>query len=142
MSARALGIDLGDRRIGIALAAAGGHVATPLAVIQRAGSRQCDHAQIAKLASEYEAEILVVGLPISLDGQMGVAAKRTTAEVKQLADAVKVPVITHDERFTTVIAERSLAASGLSAKARRQRVDMVAAAVILQGWLDTQNALR
>ncbi len=136
MSARALGIDLGERRIGVAVSDGEGRVATPLTVIERSGSRGRDHQQIAELVSEYEAEVVVVGLPLSLDGSSGPAARGAGNEAQELEAALGVPVLTHDERLTTVIAERALAESGLSGRARRQRVDMVAASVILQGWLD------
>lgn len=136
MAARALGIDLGERRIGVAVSDGEGRVATPLTVIERSGSRPGDHRRIAELVAEYEAEAVVVGLPLSLDGTTGPAARSAQSEAQQLEAALDVPVLTHDERLTTVIAERSLAESGLSGKARRKRVDMVAASVILQGWLD------
>ncbi|WP_419925894.1 Holliday junction resolvase RuvX [Candidatus Poriferisocius sp.] len=136
MSARALGIDLGERRIGVAVSDGEGRLATPLAVIERSGSRQLDHRQIAELVAEYGAEVVVVGLPLSLDGSAGPAARGAEREAEQLEAALDVPVVAHDERLTTVIADQALAHSGLSAKARRQRVDMVAASVILQGWLD------
>lgn len=136
MAARALGIDLGERRIGVAVSDAEGRVATPLTVIERTGSAQRDHRQIAELVAEYDAGVVVVGLPLSLDGTTGPAARGAQHEAQQLEAELDVPVLTHDERLTTVIAERALAESGLSGKARRQRVDMVAASVILQGWLD------
>lgn len=133
---RALGVDLGERRIGIAVSDAEGRVATPLTVVERSGSAGRDHQRIAELAGEYEAEAVVVGMPLSLDGSAGPAARRAEREAQQLRAALAVPVMTHDERLSTVIAERALAESGLSAKVRRRRVDMVAASVILQGWLD------
>ena len=136
MSARALGIDLGERRIGVAVSDGAGRVATPLTVIERSGSRRRDHRQIADFVAEYEAEVVVVGLPLSLDGSAGPAARGAENEARELEAALAVPVLTHDERLTTVIAERALAESGLSREARRQRIDMVAASVILQGWLD------
>ncbi len=136
MGARALGIDLGERRIGVAVSDAEGRVATPITVIERSGSRNRDHQRISELVAEYEAGVVVVGLPLSLDGSAGPAAQAAEQEVGELEAALAVPVLTHDERFTTAIAERALAESGLSGKARRQRVDMVAASVILQSWLD------
>lgn len=136
MGARALGIDLGERRIGVAVSDAEGRVATPITVIERSGSRNRDHQRISELVAEYEAGVVVVGLPLSLDGSTGPAAQAAEQEIGELEAALAVPVLTHDERFTTAIAERALAESGLSGKARRQRVDMVAASVILQSWLD------
>ncbi|WP_420637412.1 Holliday junction resolvase RuvX [Candidatus Poriferisocius sp.] len=142
MSARALGIDLGERRIGVAVSDAGGRMATPLVVLERSGGRPGDHRRIAELVAEYEAEVVVVGLPLSLDGGAGPAARGAAGEVEQLRSALGVPVVTHDERLTTVIANRSLAEAGLDGRARRRRVDMVAASVILQGWLDANRAER
>lgn len=139
MTTRALGIDLGERRIGVAVSDAGGRVATPLTVVERSGSLARDHQRIAEMVAEYEAEVVVVGLPLSLDGSTGPAARGAEHEARRLEAALGVPVLTHDERLTTVIAERALAESGLSGKARRRRVDMVAASVILQGWLDASG---
>ena len=137
--ARALGIDLGERRIGVAVSDSGGRVATPLTVLERSGSRQRDHKAIAELVDEYEAGVVVVGMPLSLDGGTGPAARGAKHEAQQLGSALGVPVLTYDERLTTVIAEQALAEAGLSGKARRRRVDMVAASVILQGWLDAAD---
>ncbi|MDE0236027.1 MAG: Holliday junction resolvase RuvX, partial [bacterium] len=109
-------------------------------VIERSGSRNRDHQRISELVAEYEAGVVVVGLPLSLDSSTGPAAQAAEQEVGELEAALAVPVFTHDERFTTAIAERALAESGLSGKARRQRVDMVAASVILQSWLDASGS--
>ncbi len=140
MTARALGIDLGERRIGVAVSDSKGRLATPLTVIKRTGSQNRDHQKIAELVDEYEAEVVIVGLPLSLDGGTGPAALGAEREARELESVLGVPVLTHDERLTTVIADRVLAESGLSGKARRRRVDMVAASIILQGWLDSTNS--
>jgi len=79
-----------------------------------------------------------VGLPLSLDGSVGPAAERALAEVDELAAALDVPIETWDERLSTVTAERSLMDQQLSAPARRRVIDKVAAAVILQSWLDAR----
>ncbi|MDQ3737724.1 MAG: Holliday junction resolvase RuvX [Actinomycetota bacterium] len=133
---RALGLDLGARRIGVAVSDRSGTVATPLEVVLRSGSRQRDHDRIAGLVADEGAELVVVGLPLSMDGRLGPAARAAAAEVRALGNVVGVPVITHDERLTTVTAERSLREAGLDGRARRKVVDMVAAAVMLQAWLD------
>lgn len=138
--ARALGLDLGERRIGVAVSDSEGRVATPLTVLERSGSRKRDHKAIAELVDEYEAGVVVVGMPLSLDGGTGPAARGAEHEAQQLGAVLGVPVLTHDERLTTVIAEQALAESGLRGKARRRRVDMVAASVILQGWLDSTSS--
>lgn len=133
---RALGIDLGSKRIGVALANSEGTVATPYEVISRSGDRARDHARIAALADEAGAVQLVVGLPLSLDGSVGPAAAGALAEVDELRVATGLPVATWDERFTTVTADQQLMAQNLKADARRRVVDKVAASVMLQGWLD------
>lgn len=134
---RALGVDLGTKRIGVALSA--GSLATPYEVVARSGDRRRDHRRLAELADEAEAEIIVVGLPRSLDGSLGPAAQRALVEVDELAAVVGRPVETWDERLSTVTAERSLQEQGLDARARRKVVDKVAAAVILQSWLDARR---
>jgi putative holliday junction resolvase len=113
-----------------------GRVATPYEVIERSGDRERDTARLASIVAEVDADVVVVGMPYSLDGTEGRAAKRARAEVRRIAAAVNVPVETYDERLTTVTAERSLRELGLGAAERRQYVDKVAAAVILQNWLD------
>ena len=133
---RALGVDLGSKRIGIAVSDLSGTIGTALTTVHRSKSRRHDHAAIAKLVRDEEAAIVVVGLPLSLDGGTGPAAKAATIEAKQLATVVGVPVEMYDERFTTVTAERPMLEAGLNAQARRKVVDKVAAAVMLQGWLD------
>ena len=133
---RALGIDLGSKRIGVALSDSAGSVATPYEVVARSGDRQRDHRHIADLAAEAGAVCLVVGLPLSLDGSDGPAATAARAEAEELAAATGLPVELWDERLTTVTADRDLRALDLRAPARRRVVDKVAAAVLLQAWLD------
>ena len=133
---RALGLDLGSRRIGVALSDSAGTLASPYETVQRCGDVALDHRRILALATEAEVEILVVGLPLSLDGTVGPAADSVLAEIDELRDATGLPVETYDERLTTVTATRLLREGGVSGKARRQLVDKVAASVILQSWLD------
>ena len=139
---RALGIDLGSKRIGIAVSDRTGTIASPLLVLQRSGSLRRDHAAIAALVVEEEAEMLVVGLPLNMNGTSGPAAKAAIAEAEALATVVGVPVITFDERRTTVTADRALMEARIGARARRALVDKVAAAVLLQTWLDSRSAQR
>ena len=137
---RALGIDLGSKRIGIAVSDRSGTIASPLTVLQRSGSVRRDHQAIAALVVEEEAELLVVGLPLNMNGTMGPAAKAAVTEAEALATVVGVPVITFDERRTTVTADRALMEARIGAKERRKYVDKVAAAVLLQTWLDSRAA--
>lgn len=139
---RALGLDLGTKRIGVALSDSAGSLATPYEVLTRSGSRPADHRRVAALVDEAGAEVVVVGLPLSLDGSLGPAARAALDEVEELRVALTVPVETHDERLTTVTAHRDLAAAGVQGRERRKVVDQVAAAVMLQGWLDHRRAAR
>ena len=136
---RAIGVDLGARRIGIAVSDPGGVLATPVTVLARTPDRPRLHRQIADLVDEYEAEVVVVGLPLSLDGSDGPAAVAARLEADEIAAAVRVPVALQDERLTTVTAHRLLAAAGVDERARRKVIDSAAAAVLLQTWLDGRS---
>ena len=133
---RAIGIDLGDKRIGVAISDSSGNLATPYEVVLRTGDRAQEHRQIRAIVEEVEAEIVVVGLPLSLDGSEGKAAKAAREEAKAIGQIVSLPLEMHDERFTTVEAERLLKEQGLKAPERRKVVDKVAAAILLQAWMD------
>ena len=133
---RALGIDLGSKRVGISVSDLSGTIASALTTVHRSKSRRHDHAEIARLVKIEECEVVVVGLPLSLDGSEGPAARGATTEAKQLATVVGVPVEMYDERFTTVTAEQAMREAGLSGQRQRQIVDKMAAAVMLQAWLD------
>ena len=135
---RALGLDPGSRRIGVAVSDLSGTIASPLVVISRSRSKEHDLHEIADLAREEEAEVIVVGLPLNMDGTSGPAARAATGFARALATLVDVPVELHDERRTTVTADESMMAAGLDALQRRQRVDKVAAAIMLQSWLDAR----
>ena len=136
MAGRALGLDLGSKRIGVAVSDAARTLAGPLTTLARSGSRTADHRRIAELVRDEEATIVVVGLPVNMDGTLGAAARAATTEAEALASVVGVPVITVDERRSTVTAQRMLIDGGRGARARRARIDEVAATVILQHWLD------
>jgi putative holliday junction resolvase len=137
---RVLALDPGRRRIGVAVSDPSGTLASPHGVVKRGSWWAEDHRRIADLVRELDAELVVVGLPLSLDGSEGPAATRTLAEVEQLRSVLDVPVETYDERFTTVTAESALRAGGVTGQARRQVVDQAAAAVLLQAWLDRRAA--
>jgi len=138
---RALGLDLGTKRIGVAVSDSDGRLATPADVVHRTGDRVGEHRAIAALVDEWEAGIVVVGVPYSLDGSVGPMARTMLAEAEQLRATLPVPVETYDERLPTVTAERSLREQGLTGPAGRQVVDQVAAAVMLQAWLDAWRPL-
>ena len=137
MSSRVVALDLGSKRIGVAVSDDGRTVATPIATLDRTGDKVRLHREIASLVTEWEAGLVLLGLPIALDGSIGPAAQAVLAERDELAAVLPVPVEVHDERLTTRIADRALRERGdLDGRARRQVVDMVAASVILQDWLD------
>lgn len=136
---RALGIDLGSVRIGVALSDSGGVLASPYETVVRSGDVALDHRRLLALADEAEVETLVVGLPLAMDGSLGPAALAVLDEVAMLRATTSLPVETYDERLTTVTATRMLRESGVSGRAQRKLVDRVAAAVILQSWLDGRS---
>lgn len=134
---RVLGVDLGARRIGLAISDPLWITAGPHGVVQRGGDVAADHRAIVGAAREAGASRIVVGLPRSLSGELGPAALRVLEEVEALARHAGSDLVvdTWDERFTTVIAERCLAEAGVRGSRRRARVDGVAAAVMLQSYL-------
>jgi len=133
---RVLALDVGDRRIGVAISDPSQVLARGLKVIQR-GSRQEDFAAVARLVEEHEVERVVVGYPRSLDGKTHAQADKVERYAAGLAKALTVPVLLWDERLSTVSAERLLREAGLRGQKKQERVDAVAAAVILQDYLDS-----
>ncbi len=137
--ARVVGVDLGSRRIGVAVSDRAGLVAVPHGTIERSGDPARDRAAIGAVVEELGGERVLVGLPLSLDGSRGPAADRASDEAVALGGVLSVPVELADERLTTVIANRSLASAGVGSRGRRRRVDEVAATVLLQAWLDAKK---
>ena len=133
---RVLALDVGDRRIGVAISDISQILARSLKVIQR-GVGQEDFAAVARLVEEYDVEKVVVGYPRSLDGKAHAQAKRVERYADKLTGALAVPVILWDERFSTVSAERLMREAGLRGQKKREKLDAVAAAVILQDYLDS-----
>lgn len=136
---RALGVDPGTKRIGLAVSDLSGTIASPLLVLACSRSPRHDLTEVARVARAEEAEVIVVGLPLNMDGSHGPAARAATRFAERLATVAGVPVELHDERRTTVTAEQALREGGLDGRARRQKVDKVAAAVMLQSWLDARR---
>ncbi len=137
---RVLGVDLGARRIGLAVSDPTGTIASPYAVLRRSGDAAVDHRRMALIAAEVGAERVVVGLPLALSGRVTRAASEAMGEVAAMARVLPLPVEVHDERLTTVSAERSMRALGSKGPDRRRAVDKVAAAVMLQSWLDANRS--
>jgi putative Holliday junction resolvase len=139
---RALGVDLGERRIGLALSDPSRTVASPHEVLRRSGDPSVDRRTIVATARAEGANVIVVGLPLSLSGKTGPAAKAAQEEAKALRAVAgrDIDVVLHDERLTTVTAERALGEARMGRAARKQVVDKVAAAVMLQSWLERPQA--
>jgi putative Holliday junction resolvase len=130
-----MGLDIGEKRIGVALSDPLGIMASALTVVER----RTDEAaidEIIGLARENEVERIVVGLPRSLDGSLGRQARVVQDFVELLKSRTSIPVITWDERLSTVAAERALLEAGTKRDQRKRHRDAVAAAFILQGYLD------
>jgi putative Holliday junction resolvase len=132
---RVVGVDLGTKRIGVAVTDPTGAIASPYEVVARSPQA---HGEIKRIVDEVEAGRVVVGLPLSLSGKDGPAATSARAEAAALAETVGVPVELYDERLTTVTANRSMMDLKMKSDARRRVVDKVAAAVMLQSWLESQ----
>ena len=131
-----LGLDVGEKRIGVALAE--GLLAIPLTVIDRR-VKETDMELIMALVEEYRAERIVVGLPLSMKGTIGTQAEEILSFSGALAEHVDIPVDTWDERLSTVTAERLLIDTGMKRKKRKGKIDAMAAAIILQAYLDGTN---
>jgi len=136
---RVLGLDIGEKRIGVAVSDPTGSVATPLAVVDAAPALG-DGTGLRTLVADYEAELLVVGLPLSMDGSEGPQAARVRKAAERLERSLGVPVTFADERLSSSAANRSMAEAGASERDRRGSVDMVAASLFLQAYLDAQRA--
>jgi len=135
---RILGLDLGSKRIGIALSDALGWTAQGLTVIHRAG-RARDLARVLELVKKYEVQEIVIGLPRHLDGRLGEGAEEALDWAAELQERLHIPVHTWDERLTTLQAERVLLQADLSRRKRRQVIDKLAAGLILQAFLDNRR---
>jgi putative pre-16S rRNA nuclease len=136
---RHMGLDVGDRRIGVALSDETATLASALVTLTRAGGGR-DAVAVAELARKHGAASIVVGLPLNMNGTRGPQAAKVLAFVEGLRRRVAVPVVLRDERLTTVEAEERLRAAGLGWKERKAMVDQVAAVVILQEYLDQAAA--
>lgn len=132
-----------------------GVLASPHSVIVRSGEQKADHRAIAALVSEFDAHLVVVGLPLSLSGDVGPAAKAAVAEASALEEELEVPLVLHDERLTTVEADRlsrhpspprgkgvgeRSGRRGRAGSRSRMGIDALAATVLLQSWLDQKRS--
>ncbi len=135
---RAFGLDVGTKTVGVALSDPLGITAQTLTTLRRTGLRS-DLAALRRLAEDHQVTHAVVGLPLNMDGTEGASAARSRAFGEALAKALDIPVEYWDERLSTVAANRALRESTLSQQRRKAVVDQVAAAFILQGWLEARR---
>jgi putative Holliday junction resolvase len=131
-----LALDVGDRRVGVAVSDPLGLWARPLTVLKRR-SREQDFQAIAALVDEYQVSLVIVGHPLEFHGEVGPQARRVERYAAALAERLPVPLALWDERLSTAEAERMLREAGESSRRYRDRLDAVAAAVILQSYLET-----
>jgi len=134
---RILGIDVGSVRVGVALSDPLGFTAQPLEVIDR---RKADvFARLQAMVAEYEVTQIVVGYPLQLNGEAGQAVAAINEFIGTLEKKITIPIARWDERLSTAAAERSMIEAGARRERRRQNIDKVAAALILQSYLDAQH---
>ena len=132
---------MGQRRIGVALSDATGSLATPLGHILRS-KLNLDIEKVLGYALEWETDGIIVGMPFSLNGQIGPQARKVRGFVRRLQQRTDLPVTTVDERFSTAEAERMMRQAGRKPSRHKGEVDAAAAAVILQEYLDQQKAVK
>ena len=136
---RCLGLDLGEKRIGVSLSDGLGWTAGPLAALSRTSWKK-DLAAVRDLIARHEVQRVIVGLPVRMDGTPGEMARRSQEFIERLRPSVSVPIETWDERLTTAQAERILVEADVRRERRKQVIDSLAACLILQGYLDYRNA--
>jgi putative Holliday junction resolvase len=136
---RIMGIDVGSKRIGVALSDELGLTAQPLTTVEARGGAGSVAGRLAELCAEHGVEKVVVGLPLTLGGEdRGQGSRRARALGRSLAEQTSIEVVYWDERFTTAEAERVLVSAGVRRDKRRRVVDKMAATLILQGYLDAE----
>lgn len=138
MAMRTLGIDYGERRVGLALSDPMGMMASPFRVIVRESDKQVVEETL-RVIQEEDVTRVVLGHPIQLNGQVGRRAERVQKFAKLLEQSTNIPVVLFDERLTTVSAERVLLEADVRRKKRKQVVDSLAATIMLQNYLDARS---
>ena len=131
-----MGLDVGTKRIGIAISDELGWTAQGVKTLDRR-HKESDLTEIRDIADQYGVEKIVVGLPKNMDGSLGPQAEMALGFVQELREILDIPIITWDERLSTVEATKILIKGDLSRKKRKQKVDMIAAGLILQSYLDS-----
>lgn len=135
---RILGVDYGDKKIGLAISDAFGWTAQGLEVVHRK-PHLSDVARIQEVVAQYQVSDIVVGLPKNMNNSVGPRGEICLAFAEQLRETLNLPVHMWDERLTTVIAQRTLIEADVSRKKRKDVVDKMAASIILQGYLDAHK---
>ena len=135
---RTLGIDYGERRVGVAISDPLGSIALGLETVTVKSLRDAV-TKVSEICREKEASTVVVGLPLNMNGTRGPMVERVERFVAELADAVGIPVVTYDERLSSAMVERTLLDADMSRGKRKGVRDMLAAQVILQGYLDREG---
>lgn len=136
---KTLGLDVGEKRIGVAVSDDAGHIAMPERVLT--GDRPLPEviADIVELTQRHDAQQIVVGMPISLNGQIGPAAQKMADFARVLRKEADCEVVLWDERFTTALAEKTMIAADVQRQQRRRNIDKVAATLVLQSYLDAHT---
>jgi putative pre-16S rRNA nuclease len=135
---RILALDVGHKRIGLAVSDPLGFTAQGLGILQRQG-RESDLSRLLEMAREYQVQEILVGLPRHMDGRLASQADDILELANALGEALGVPVTTWDERLSSKEAERVLIAADVSRRRRRQVLDKLAAVLILQAYLDSRG---
>ena len=136
---RALALDIGEVRVGIAVSDAAGRIASPVKVLP--ANEVLSHARSFRyMLEDYEPDVLVCGRPLTMSGELGPQAARLEQQAHKIADACGLPMEFSDERLSSSEAKRILREGGLSEREQRGKVDMIAASLFLQAWLDARNA--
>ena len=135
---RHLALDLGRKRIGVAVSDESGLIAGPVGAIQVTSRKQALN-EVVRYLKEEGAEHLVIGLPLQMNGQEGIESGRAREFADQLAELTDVPIAFMDERLTSVEADRMMQAAGIKREKRRANIDARAAAIILQTYLNTER---
>lgn len=135
---RVLALDIGEVRIGIAASDASGRIASPVKVLPAAEVLGMSRT-FRRILEDYEPEVLVCGRPQTMGGEDGPQAERIMAQARQVADACDLPLEFADERLSSSEAKRILRAQGLKEKQMRGKIDMIAASLFLQAWLDSHG---
>ncbi|MGI6065441.1 MAG: Holliday junction resolvase RuvX [Bacillota bacterium] len=136
---RVMGLDVGERTIGVAISDPFGWTAQGIMTIKRCDNLEKDIMQLKELVKNYQVAKIVVGLPKNMNGTLGPSAERCQAMADTLQERIGLPVVLWDERLSTMAAERTLLEGNISRKKRKRVIDKMAAVIILQGYLDFQQ---